>query len=694
MVSVAATFFVCVMLCVRSSVNARAVSHVPTPGLILPTDVAPYGRDGYVVADAVLQRIFVVASNGTTTVLAGGGEPNSLGSVPGGYANGKGDAARFNAPQGIVVDEQGNVYVADTGNHCIRKIAPGGEVSTLAGNPAREGSEDGPASTATFRIPRGIALDVNGDLLVADSLVGIRRVTRAGHVSTLPFPVNTAFDITVLAAPDRQTVYVVSDISGLLVAASNGVYGRYALDNVEVKNGRGTAGGTPIGHPFALTAYGSHRVVYTDRFTNAVRVIDIDSNYVRLVVPPLGGAPRVMSEPIGIHLRQDHNSVAIVDAGRRRLDVLQLDPDRTPFSPSAARAFPPPPDPSKKRIALIGNSMVWWATDWGTSIEGRTETLLNERPLARPVEVLPINSPAVTAAAQLSYAGELCEAHLVNVAAVNLNSGVLHDSYSFTGPISSPAALAVWAAPLRAAITPVVTACRSAGIPFMVVISPLSAEVSASEDGIRRLLSNDLVTDPGRTHRVTFARCRVSRRRPVARILRGRSGKRRRPPGALPHRRRPPLSGRPSSLCERVRRCTRAYRDGVLIPLPRKDKNVLQLDLGFKWNPSPAISAARTRRGSSWKSAATSGTGRSRSCAASDAVWYTSIRASPRIKSVRSTMRRTIAAKDSTARSITHVMTSTNTLTGYRRRLHQRRNLVGEIGQYPIARRTGPKDER
>ena len=475
--------------------NASSVSEVPARGLVLPTDLAPYGTESYVVADAALQRIFVVASDGKTTLLAGGGQPNALGSARGAFANGQGNAARFNAPQGIVADAAGNVYVSDTGNHCVRKITSAGMVSTLAGDPTHAGSRDGTAGAATFRAPRGIALDLNGDLLVADSLVGVRRISRSGNVRTLPFPVNSPLDVTILVATNGRPIYVVSDINGLLVVTAEGVFARYALDNVQVKNGRGTAGGTPIGHPYSLAAYGSHRVVYTDRFTDVVRIIDIDSNYVH-ALRPSSGTPKELDQPLGIHLRQDRSSVAIVDAGLRKLVVLHLDPDRGPFSPAAAQAFPPPPDPKKKRVALVGNSTVWWATDWPTSIEGRAETILNARPRARPFEVLPIGSPAAKVNAQLSYVGEFCEAHTADVVALSLNSAIVHDSYSVAYPVSSPAAVATWAPQLRAAVERVATRCRAAGVPFFIVINPLLNEVSSNEDSLRRLLANDLATDP------------------------------------------------------------------------------------------------------------------------------------------------------------------------------------------------------
>lgn len=490
------------LLCVAFSVwslpsaYARDTFDVSSQGLVLPTAVAPYGKDRYVVADAALQRIFVVGNDGTMTVLAGGGEPNALGSVTGGYADGRGASALFNTPQGITADAKGIVYVADTGNHCIRKITPNGIVSTLAGSPTHVGFRDGPAAIATFRAPRGITLDRNGDLLVADVFVGIRRVTRSGEVHTLPIPVNSPLDVTFLIGADGSTIYVASDIEGLIVGRLGGKFWRYALDNVQASNSAGTIGRTSIGHPYSVAGYGSHRVVFTDRFTSEVRILDINFNFVRVVDPSANGGPSPLSEPLEVRMLQDHQSIAVVDAGHRRVSMVPLDPDRTIFSPGVGSLFPEPPNRSKERIALVGNSTVWWATDWATSIEGRAEAMLNALPRTRPFEVLPVGATAATAAAQLSYVGQLCDAHIANIVALDLNSAVIHDSYSFAGPISSPAAVATWAAPLRAAIEPVAAQCQTAGVRFIITINPLLNEVGSNEDALRRLFENDLGTDP------------------------------------------------------------------------------------------------------------------------------------------------------------------------------------------------------
>nr|WP_294946646.1 hypothetical protein [uncultured Mucilaginibacter sp.] len=129
------------------------------------------------IADSFNSAIRKIAVDGTVSTLTGNGTI--------GLVNGTAETARFYSPSALAVDAAGNIYVADRGNNAVRKITPTGLVSTLAGN-GNPGYADGTGATATFNTPIGIAVDANGNVYVADygnNLV--RKITPAGVVTTI-----------------------------------------------------------------------------------------------------------------------------------------------------------------------------------------------------------------------------------------------------------------------------------------------------------------------------------------------------------------------------------------------------------------------------------------------------------------------------------------------------------------------------
>jgi sugar lactone lactonase YvrE len=144
-----------------------------------PSAVAVDSAGNLYVADTYNFTIRKITPSGEVSTVAG--QAGFLGS-----ADGTGSNARFYYPRGVAVDSTGNLYVADTSNHTLRKITPAGEVSTLAGLAGASGSADGPRATARFYLPRGVAVDSTGIVYVADTENHtLRKVTPAGVVSTL-----------------------------------------------------------------------------------------------------------------------------------------------------------------------------------------------------------------------------------------------------------------------------------------------------------------------------------------------------------------------------------------------------------------------------------------------------------------------------------------------------------------------------
>jgi ribosomal protein S11 len=145
----------------------------------LPRGVATDSSGNVYVADTSNNTIRKITPAGAVTTLAG------LAGFTG-SADGTGSAARFKHPGGVATDSSGNVYVADSYNFTIRKITPAGAVTTLAGLAGSSGSADGTGSAARFYVQWGVATDSSGNVYVADSYNHtIRKITPAGAVTTL-----------------------------------------------------------------------------------------------------------------------------------------------------------------------------------------------------------------------------------------------------------------------------------------------------------------------------------------------------------------------------------------------------------------------------------------------------------------------------------------------------------------------------
>lgn len=125
------------------------------------------------------------ADNQVIRKISSDGKVSDFAGSHAGFTDGPGQQAAFRTPSGLAWDQNGNLYVADTGNHAIRKISPDGIVSTLAGN-GEAGNQDGKGSQARFNGPIGVASDHLGNIYVADTYNdSIRKITPDGIVTTL-----------------------------------------------------------------------------------------------------------------------------------------------------------------------------------------------------------------------------------------------------------------------------------------------------------------------------------------------------------------------------------------------------------------------------------------------------------------------------------------------------------------------------
>jgi sugar lactone lactonase YvrE len=151
--------------------------------------VGPYGR--IYVADSDNQRVRVISTDGVVSTVAGSGD---YGKLVGAYIDGPGETAQFNRPYDVVLDDDGNIYVAGYFNNVIRKISPDGQVSTLAGN-GQPGHTDGLRTSAQLAYPNRLARDREGNLYVTEGHARdlgewvsgnrVRKITPQGMATTL-----------------------------------------------------------------------------------------------------------------------------------------------------------------------------------------------------------------------------------------------------------------------------------------------------------------------------------------------------------------------------------------------------------------------------------------------------------------------------------------------------------------------------
>jgi sugar lactone lactonase YvrE len=187
-------------------------------GFNAPQGIATDSSGNVYVADGGSSQIRKITPAGVVTTPAGSGRSGST--------DGIGAAASFNNPHGVATDSAGNVYVADTANSTIRKITPAGEVTTLAGTAGvHGGSTDATGAAARFFFPRGVATDSAGNVYVADTENHtIRRITPAGVVTTLAGTAHLtgSTDATGAAARFNSPEGIATDSAGNIYVADRG----------------------------------------------------------------------------------------------------------------------------------------------------------------------------------------------------------------------------------------------------------------------------------------------------------------------------------------------------------------------------------------------------------------------------------------------------------------------------------------
>ena len=254
---------------------------------IYPSALAVDSAGNVYVADAGANTIRRVTAAGVVTTIAGAA--GVAGSV-----DGIGTAAQFNAPQGIAVDSAGDIYVADTNNSTIRKIAASNhQVSTFAGNAGAAGSGNGTGSGAHFNYPVGLAIDTAGNIYVADfDNSTIREITPAGSVTTIAGTATQTGTTDGTAALFNHPEGLWVDAGGNVYVAdtSNQTIRKIAVTSLIVSTVAGTAGITGHADGLGASATFAYPGGVTVNPSGTIIVADTGNHSIRTINPGVGSS--------------------------------------------------------------------------------------------------------------------------------------------------------------------------------------------------------------------------------------------------------------------------------------------------------------------------------------------------------------------------------------------------------------------
>jgi len=323
-----------------------------------PQDVAVDAAGNVYVADGYNHAIRKVKPDGTVTTLAGA-LPDKNGQPVAGSLDGKGAAARFRGPRGVACDAAGNLYVADTENAVVRKVSSDGTVRTLAGSAGKAGSADGLKAVARFAYPQGVAVDAAGNVYVADTWNrSVRKVAPSGAVHTLTNAVAdflsprglavNAVGSLIVSDNERQTIYrLTAKGAAALLAGSASRHGS--------ADGSGSA--ACFNRPCGI-AVGSHgRLTVTDNFNHTVRTVTPEGVVTTLVGRALSsgsldgtGAVARLSWPSGA-AQDNKGNVYWADSGNHTIRKVSPDGVATTLAGSAGNSGSVDASGSKARFA-------------------------------------------------------------------------------------------------------------------------------------------------------------------------------------------------------------------------------------------------------------------------------------------------------------------------------------------------------
>jgi streptogramin lyase len=251
-----------------------------------PRTTATDSAGNIYVADTENQRIRRISAAGIITTVAGNGTAGFSGD------GGPATAARLNNPHGVDIDPAGNLYIADSANHRIRRVSPSGVITTIAGTGSTTYNGDGiPATSASLAYPKGVTVASNGSLYVGDANHHrVRRFVPGGVISTVAGTGTAGYSgdggpATAAQLRFPRNVAFGADGSMFIADDSNFAVRRVSLTAVITTiAGTGTAGFSGDGGPATSARLGEVRDVAVDPAGN-VYIADEQNHRIRRVSP-------------------------------------------------------------------------------------------------------------------------------------------------------------------------------------------------------------------------------------------------------------------------------------------------------------------------------------------------------------------------------------------------------------------------
>lgn len=296
-------------------------------GFNYPTVVTSDNLNNLIVVDRSNHKIRKITPDGAVTTIAGTGAIGSL--------DGPALAATFRYPDGAVADSQGNIFISDQSNHKIRKIDVNGIVSTFAGSGVA-GFSDGTGTTAKFYYPAGMTIDANDNLYVADySNHRIRKITPGGVVTTYAglATAGTVDGNTSVARFNGPTGVGVDVLGNVFVAD----YGNHKIRKITTLGEVSTVAGTGIAgaadgssatasfnHPAIVAVDANNNLFITDEGNNKIRKINAVGEVATLAGTGIVGANDSVADaatfkgPTGICVDAS-GAVYIADYGNHKI---------------------------------------------------------------------------------------------------------------------------------------------------------------------------------------------------------------------------------------------------------------------------------------------------------------------------------------------------------------------------------------